>query len=481
MNVIQDNITLSAYYQLRQLIASGEATCVGAVQTCLDSAAKYANLNAFIELFTEEALLAAHESDKRFQNNTARPLEGLVLSIKDNICLKGHTLTASSNILGEFKSLITSSALQQLIDAGAIVLGRTNCDEFAMGSANEYSRYGAVRNGLDTDRVPGGSSGGAAVSVQIGACHVALGSDTGGSVRQPASFCGLFGLKPTYGRISRYGVIAYGSSFDQIGILAHSALDIAIVLEYLAGQDPKDNTSSTQPVSNYFSQSQETINPKRFAILRQTVESEGLQPEIKDIFLQKVEQLSAAGHHIEYVDFPYLDYLVPAYYVLTTAEASSNLARFDGIRYGYRSQTAKTLDELYCMSRSEGFGQEVQRRILLGTFVLSAGYYDAYYTKAQKVRRILFDYTQNLLTNFDFLISPTTPTTAFCIGEKLKDSISMYLSDIYTVQANLAGNPAISIPIGVDNRNLPIGLHLLGKQFHESELLQFAQFISKTS
>jgi aspartyl-tRNA(Asn)/glutamyl-tRNA(Gln) amidotransferase subunit A len=382
-------------------------------------------------------------------------------------------VSAGSKILEGFVSPYTATALQRLLDEGVIVIGRTNCDEFAMGSGNENSFYGPTRNAADVTRVPGGSSGGAAVSVQAGTCLIAMGSSTGGSVRQPASFCGIYGFKPTYGRISRHGVIAYGSSFDQIGYLANNADDIALALEVSAGADAYDATAPNKMVATYSKQAAET-SPQSIAYFADLMESESLAPEIRDAMKTTLEKFRAAGHRLVPVTFSFFDYVVPAYYVLTTAEASSNLSRFDGMRYGHRSSEATDLVETYTKSRTEGFGTEVQRRILLGTFVLSSGYYDAYYGKAQKVRRLIRDQLQGILDAHNFILMPVSPSLPWPIGEQTDDPVANYLADIYTVLANLAGLPAIAVPLKTEGA-LPVGYQLMADQWEDGKLLSFVK------
>jgi len=399
-----------------------------------------------------------------------------VIGIKDVLAYKGHSLQASSHILDGFKSLYTASAVERLLQEDAIIIGRQNCDEFAMGASNETSAFGNVLNADDPSRVPGGSSGGSAVAVQADLCFASIGSDTGGSVRQPASFCGVVGFKPTYSRISRYGLIAYASSFDQIGVITKSVPDAALLLEVMAGKDDMDSTASQREVPPY-SELLSSEKKYRIGYIRDCFESEGLNTEVKDAILGVKEMLRESGHQVEAVDFPYLDYIVPTYYILTTAEASSNLGRYDGVKYGFRSGNVTDLTSLYKKTRAEGFGQEVQRRIMLGTFVLSADYYDAYYTKAQKVRRLIKEKTDELLQAYDFLILPTAPTTAFKIGENTANPLAMYLADIFTVQASLAGVPAISLPVGRDANGLSIGLQLMTRSFEEPQLLAFSNQI----
>ena len=374
-----------------------------------------------------------------------------------------------------FESLYTATALQRLLDEDAIVIGRLNCDEFAMGSSNETSAFGPVKNNYNIAFVSGGSSGGSAVAVSAGLCTVALGSDTGGSVRQPASWTGTYGIKPTYGRISRYGLIAYASSFDQIGMFTNSIMDSQQLYTIMAGKDEMDATSSSQPVSKVQNAAHTTF---RIGIMTECFEHPGLDAEIKKEILDFVAKLEESGMEVVPVSFPFLDYIVPTYYVLTTAEASSNLSRFDGVHYGYRSDNANGVEETYVLSRSEGFGSEVKRRIMTGTFVLSQGYYDAYYTKAQKVRRVMKNATDTIFSKVDILLLPTTPTTAFEIGA-IKDAIQMYLQDIFTVHANITGNPALSMPFKKHSNGMPYGIQIMGDRFSEDKLFLFAKLIEE--
>ncbi|HET9056141.1 MAG TPA: Asp-tRNA(Asn)/Glu-tRNA(Gln) amidotransferase subunit GatA [Chitinophagaceae bacterium] len=451
-------------------------SCEATVNHFLHAIEQQKHLNAFIEVYKDECIIRAKELDKKLALKQPKgKLFGVVIGIKDVICYKGHTSTASSNILKNFQSIYSSTAVEKLLKEDAIIIGSLNCDEFAMGSTNENSVYGNVLNALDTTRVSGGSSGGSAVAVQAGLCMVSLGSDTGGSVRQPADFCGIVGLKPTYGRVSRYGLIAYASSFDQIGILGRNIEDVAIVLEVISGVDNFDSTVSASPVPNYLSLINHPVNNLKIAYFKEALEHPGLDPEIGNSIKQFIASLKKDGYTIDSVDFDYLDYIVPTYYVLTTAEASSNLSRYDGIKYGY-SVSAKDLDlvEFYKKNRSQGFGKEVKRRIMLGTFVLSAGYYDFYFTKAQQVRQLLIETTDKIYNNYDAIIMPTVPTTAFKIGEKINDPIAMYIADIYTVFANLVGIPGISIPLFKHSNNMPFGLQILTKRFDELSLLQLS-------
>ncbi|WP_300596278.1 Asp-tRNA(Asn)/Glu-tRNA(Gln) amidotransferase subunit GatA [Niabella sp.] len=468
---MQDFISIARYQTQLQ---NGETTCKAAVEAYLKKIEESTHLNAFIEVYAAEALQRASELD--LLPAPQGKLHGVVVAIKDVICHKGHAVTAASRILEGFTSVFSATAVERLLAEGAIIIGRVNCDEFAMGSTNENSTYGKVLNAADESRIPGGSSGGSAVAVQAGLCMVSLGSDTGGSVRQPADFCGIIGLKPTYGRVSRYGLIAYASSFDQIGVFAKTIPDTALVLEVIAGADAYDSTVSQQPVPAY-SQQLEKDRRYKIAYFPEALEHESLDPEIGNAIKDRLQQWEAEGHTVAPVHFDLLDYIVPTYYVLTTAEASSNLSRFDGVKYGYRSAAGNhvELDDFYKKNRSEGFGKEVKRRILLGNFVLSSGYYDAYFTQAQKVRRILTNNLQLIFKEFDFICLPTSPSVAFKIGEKSKDPIAMYIADIYTVMANLAGVPAISLPMFTHpTHQMPFGVQLMAAPFNELSLLSFS-------
>lgn len=458
-------------------LLAGEQSCVQAVQYYLDQINKHQDLNAFIEVFAEDALARAKTLDQVSQKNQiVGKLHGVVIGIKDVLCYKDHKVSAASHILENYTAIYSATAIEKLLAEGAIIIGRQNCDEFAMGSSNENSAYGPVKNAMNTDLVPGGSSGGSAVAVQAGLCMLSLGSDTGGSVRQPAAFCGVVGLKPSYGMISRYGLIAYASSFDQIGIFSSNIEDAALVLEVIAGADNFDSTVSDKPVPSFSKTIHSEVTPTKVAYFKETLSHPGLDPEIKQQTQAYLDELSAKGYKVEAVDFSLLPYLVPTYYVLTTAEASSNLSRFDGIRFGHR--TSKPLDdltELYKLSRTEGFGEEVQRRILLGSFVLSAGYFDAYFTKAQQVRQQLVDLTNLLFSQYDIIVSPTVPSTAFELGRHQHSATEMFLADIYTVYANLVGIPAISIPLFKHSNGMPFGLQVMSQSFNETALLQFSK------
>lgn len=468
----------SSLSDIQAELHAGQTTLPQVVQYYLERIEQHKHLNAFLEVYADEALHRAALVQDKINQGTAGKLAGLVVGNKDVINHKGHFTTSASKILGGYTSIYNATAIQRLLDEDAIIIGRCNCDEFAMGSSNENSAYGICKNGLDESKVPGGSSGGSAVAVQMDMCTVALGTDTGGSIRQPASLCGVFGIKPTYGRVSRYGLIAYASSFDQIGVFSHHIADAAKVMEVISGKDLMDATSSSHPVEAY-SQSLSLTRKLKLASFPEAIHHEKLDTEISQGMQSLLEKLSGEGHHTDMVSFAELDYLVPTYYLLTTAEASSNLARFDGIRFGYRSQNATDLDSTYRKNRSEGFGTEVKRRIMLGTFVLSAGYYDAYYAKAQKMRRLIRDKTLEILKTHDFIILPTTPSTAFGIGEKTKDPVEMYLADIYTVQANITGLPAVSVPLGKHSNGMPYGIQIIGNKFSEAELMAFAEYLMK--
>ena len=465
--------------QFHQEIETGLITCTQVVEHYLARIKEKKQLNAFIDVYSEEALQRASELDARHQNGSPKgKLFGVVIGIKDVICYKDHKLSAASRILEGFTSLFSATAVERLLAEDAIIIGSLNCDEFAMGSSNEHSAYGKVLNALDEERVPGGSSGGSAVAVQADLCMVSLGSDTGGSVRQPADFCGIVGLKPTYGRISRHGLIAYASSFDQIGVFSHNVEDAALLLEIMAGEDEYDSTVSSEPVDAY-SKALDQTAPLRFTYFSESLEHPSLDPEIKAATYALIEQLKAEGHTVEASGFEYLDYIVPTYYVLTTAEASSNLSRYDGVKYGPRT-TDKTLDlgGFYEANRSASFGKEVKRRIMLGNFVLSSGYYDAYFTQAQKVRRLIVQKTDDVFKHYDILLMPTVPSPAFRFGEKSNNPIEMFLGDLYTVYANLAGIPAISIPLAKHSNGMPFGVQLMADRFKEAKLLNASQLLS---
>ena len=473
----------SSIEQYHAQLKKGNISCTQAVEYFLQKIDASKHLNAFIEIYADESLQKASALDKkRMAGEPMGSLHGVVIGLKDIIAYKNHHLTGASKILKDFTSIYSATATERLLQEEAIIIGDCNCDEFAMGSTNENSAYGKVLNGLDETRVPGGSSGGSAVAVQEGLCMISLGSDTGGSVRQPADFCGIIGLKPTYGRISRYGLIAYASSFDQIGIFGNNIPDVAKVLEIISGTDEYDSTVSQEKVDNYGSYLSKDQDKKyRFAYFTEALDHSSLDKEMANSMKKTIEELRENGHGVEPVQFDYLEYIVPAYYVLTTAEASSNLSRFDGMRYGYRTREAVSdLTEFYKLTRSEGFGREVKRRIMLGTFVLSTGYYDAYFTKAQQVRQLLVKKTNEIFSDYDFILMPTSPTPAFRIGEKMDDPITMYLADIFTVMANLVGCPAISLPLYKHSIGMPYGLQIMAKHFNELSLLQVSHQLMKT-
>lgn len=477
---------MKAFSSLREIknqISAGQTSCRDLVIYYLQNIESNRHLGAFLEVYAQEALQRAEQIDQKIQAGSAGRLAGAIIGIKDVFCYADHPLQCASQILDGFRSQFTATAIQRLLEEDAIIIGRQNCDEFAMGSSCENSSFGPVRNALNPELVPGGSSGGSAVAVQADMCLISIGSDTGGSVRQPAAFCGISGLKPSYSRISRYGLAAYASSFDCVGILAKNIEDIALCLEIMAGADEYDSTVSSTEVPRY-SQMLDFDRKSKIVYIEETVNSDKLQPEVKELFFEQLDWLRTQGHEIKSIHIPLLNYILPVYYILTTAEASSNLARYDGVRYGFRAKqntrankSVNQLIEMYKKSRSEGFGAEVKRRILLGTFVLSADYYDAYYTKAQKIRRLLKDETDKILNDNDFIVMPTTPTTAFKIGAHAQDPVQMYLEDLYTVQANVVGIPAISVPIGKDKTGMPIGFQIMTGIFKEAELLAFSNYL----
>lgn len=468
---------LLPFTQLQASLQQGAPACRDVVAQCINNIAEGAHLNAFLRVYAEEAEQRAAAIDQKCPIAPMPQLAGMVVGLKDLLCYQDHPVQAASKILEGFVSQFSATAVQRLVDKEAIIIGHQNCDQFGMGSSSEHSFFGPVCNALDKTRVAGGSSGGSAVAVQAHMCHASLGTDTGGSVRQPAAFCGLVGLKPTYGRVSRHGLIAYASSFDTIGILADNVHDCARVLEVIAGEDAFDGTVSPRPVPAYTKHLQ-FDGKARVAYFPEALAHPGLQPAIQKKTQATLDALRQAGHRVEGVDFPLLAYVLPTYYILVNAEASSNLARFDGVRYGYRSAEHTTIAEMYRQTRTQGFGQEAQRRILTGTFVLSADYYDAWYVKAQQARRLIREKLEEILTTYDFIVLPTTPTTAFKIGECIQDPLTMYLADLYTVIASIAGIPAISIPNGADESGLPIGLQIMAPAFEEAKLLAFANYLT---
>jgi aspartyl-tRNA(Asn)/glutamyl-tRNA(Gln) amidotransferase subunit A len=459
-------------------IGESPNSAVASTQECLRAIeTQNPTINAFLSVDKQGALAQAKRIDEAAAAGSARgALAGVPIGIKDVLTVEGMPATAGSKILEGYRPPYTATAVRKLIDAGAVILGKINCDEFAMGSSNENSAYGPVRNPHDTNRVPGGSSGGSAAAVAAGMAVATLGTDTGGSIRQPASFCGVVGVLPTYGRVSRYGLIAFASSLDRVGPFAVSVRDAALVLGTIAGYDPLDATSSQRPVPDYTEEIDKGVAGMRLGVPSEYF-GEGLDPEVRSAVESTIERLRTAGAEIVPISLPHTRYAVPTYYVIATAEASSNLARFDGVRYGYRAPEAKTLAEMYRLSREGGFGAEVKRRILLGTYVLSAGYYDAYYKKAQQVRRLLTEDFLAAFKNVDAILTPTAPTPAFKIGEKADDPMAMYLADIYTVTASLAGICGISVPCGNSREGLPIGLQILGNHFAESTVFRVAQAV----
>lgn len=470
---LQNNNQYRTHREIKNHLNSG-GKLIDVVNHYISQIKKKQDLNAVLELYEAEILQKTEEIQTKIDNNTAGKLAGMVIGLKDNICYENHKSSASSKILDGFISPYNATVVQRLLDEDALIIARLNCDEFAMGASNENSAYGPVKNALDPSKVPGGSSGGSAVAVQANMCTLALGSDTGGSIRQPASFTGTFGIKPTYGSVSRWGLIAYASSFDQIGPIANSVEDLELVYNIISGKDNKDATCILDSDNHLINESSNNI-----AVLKDCLNDTGLDPEIRTALETTIAHLKKEGYKINYVDFPYLNHMVPSYYVLTTAEASSNLARFSGLLFGKRSQDANDLESTFIKSRTEGFGTEVKRRIMSGTFVLSSDYFDSYYTKAQKIRRIIQDKTNEILQKNDFILLPTTPTTAFNLGDKTLDPIAMYLADIYTVQAPLAGLPAVSLPLNVHSNGMPFGTQIIGQKFGEKQLFQFSEKLSQ--
>ncbi|MBI3578122.1 MAG: Asp-tRNA(Asn)/Glu-tRNA(Gln) amidotransferase subunit GatA [Ignavibacteriales bacterium] len=465
---------------IRAEIDSGKSSCEKITQDYLSAIERGKRINAFLTVFTERSLEQARTIDKKLSAGTAGALAGMVVAIKDVLCMKDERLTCGSKMLENFISLYDATVVSRLKQADTIIIGKTNMDEFAMGSSTENSAFGRVKLPQDESRVPGGSSGGSSVAVQAGMSTTALGTDTGGSIRQPASFTGVVGVKPTYGRVSRYGLVAFASSFDSIGPFALSTKDAARVLGVIAGYDAHDSTSADMPVPNYLAALTKDVKGLRVGVPKEYFGS-GLEVEVRNKVEQKIDILRKHGAIIQEVSLPHSEYTIATYYILATAEASSNLARYDGARYGYRATGAKDLMEMYVKSRSQGFGAEVKRRIMLGTYVLSAGYYDAYYRKGQKVRRLIQDDFINAFKNVDCLITPTSPSTSFKAGDKVDDPLQMYLSDIFTTSANLAGIPGISIPCGNDHQGLPVGLQILAKHFDEATMFRVADFLETSS
>ncbi len=466
----------ASYSELRKSLESGNTSVKAVVQSYLTRIKNHQSINAFIEVFEESALKQAERLDQKLaEGKPLGKLFGMPMAIKDNIAIKNKKLTCASKILSEFNSIYDATVIERIEAEDVVILGKLNMDEFAMGSSTENSFFGPTKNPVDQTKVPGGSSGGSAAAVSADCAMVALGSDTGGSVRQPASFCNVVGLKPTYGRVSRYGLVAFASSFDQIGVLAKNSEDAARVLEVIAGEDPKDSTSGDADVQNYANAISEfMMNGLKIGVPKEFF-TDALDEGIKSIINEKLEALKTQGAELVEISLPYSKYALATYYILANAEASSNLSRYDGARYGYRSQAHPDLEEMYVNSRSEGFGDEVKRRIMLGTYVLSAGYYDAYYKKAQQVRRLIRDDYLSAFESIDVIAGPTSPIPPFTLGEKLDDPLAMYLADIYTVTANLSGVPAISVPAGFTPQNMPVGMQIIGRPYDEATILGVSQ------
>ncbi len=467
---------LSSYEDLRSRLLSKKITCEEVVRFYLERIDRYQDDNIYITVFHDQALERARSLDRKLSaGESVGRLFGMPMAIKDNIAMKGGRLTCASKILGNYESVYDATAVIRLEEENAIFLGKTNMDEFAMGSSNENSAFGNVPNPFDKNRVPGGSSGGSAAAVANGLAMVALGSDTGGSVRQPAGFCDIVGLKPTYGRISRFGLVAFASSFDQIGVLARNCDDAALVLEVMAGKDGHDATSSYHAVADYSSEmASVSVEGLKIGVPKEYF-PDSLNPDVARMVKGKLHELRDQGAELVDIHLPNSEYAIAAYYILVTAEASSNLARFDGARYGFRSEHSEDLSSMYVNSRSEGFGKEVKRRIMLGTYVLSAGYYDTYYKKAQQVRRVFQDRYREALEKVDVIAGPTSPFPPFGIGDKTENPLEMYLADVFTVPASIVGMPAVSVPLGFDSLNLPVGMHLICNFFEEGKLLGIAK------
>ena len=461
--------------ELAAKIKAGEVTAVEAMQAVVAQIEKSEDkLNCYVTFDKEKALQAAAKADDDIKaGKLTGPLAGVPFAIKDNMCTEGMLTTCSSKILGNFVPTFSSEAVIRLQEAGAVIIGKTNMDEFAMGSTTETSAFGATKNPRNTEHVPGGSSGGSAAAVAANECFAALGSDTGGSIRQPASYCGVVGMKPTYGTVSRYGLIAYGSSLDQIGPVAKDVTDCATILETIASYDSKDSTSVKRDDYNFTEALVEDVKGLKIGIPKDYF-GEGLEPEVKKAILKAVDVLKDKGAIVEEFDLSLVEYAIPAYYVIASAEASSNLSRFDGVKYGYRTEEYNGLHNMYKKTRSEGFGEEVKRRIMLGSFVLSSGYYDAYYLKALRTKALIKKAFDEAFAKYDVIIGPAAPTTAPKLGDSLSDPIKMYLGDIYTISVNLAGLPGISVPCGQDSNGLPIGMQIIGDCFKEKNIIRAA-------
>lgn len=467
--------------ELGKKIRAGEVTVREATEAALAQIDRVeSQVHSYVTIDREGALKRADEVQKLIDEGTlAGPLAGVPVAIKDNMCTEGMLTTCSSKILGNFRPTYTAEAVKRLEETGAVILGKTNMDEFAMGSTTETSYYGETKNPWNPEHVPGGSSGGSCAAVAAEECFYALGSDTGGSIRQPSAFCGVVGLKPTYGTVSRYGLIAYGSSLDQIGPIAKDVTDCAAILEVIAGHDEKDSTSIGRKFYDFTSALVDDVRGMKIGIPKDYF-GEGLDKEVKDAILKAVKTLEEKGAIVEEFDLSLVEYAIPAYYVIASAEASSNLSRFDGVKYGYRTDEYEGLHNMYKKSRSEGFGAEVKRRIMLGSFVLSSGYYDAYYLKALRTKALIKQAFDHAFAKYDVIIAPAAPTTAPELGKSLSDPLKMYLSDIYTVSVNLAGLPGISIPVGIDSKGLPIGMQLIGDCYQEHKIIRAAYSFEQT-
>lgn len=468
--------------ELGSRIKSGEVSAVDAARDALAQIAKVEeDINSYVTVIPEDEIMKkASEVQKGIEDGKyTGPLAGVPVAIKDNMCTEGILTTCSSKILNNFKPVYTAEAVLNLEKAGAVIIGKTNMDEFAMGSTTETSYYGPTRNPWNTGHVPGGSSGGSCAAVAADECSYALGSDTGGSIRQPSSFCGVTGIKPTYGTVSRYGLIAYGSSLDQIGPVAKNVSDCAAILEAIASYDPKDSTSVKRDSYNFTDALKDDVKGMRIGIPRDYF-GEGLDNEVREAVLAAVDVLRDKGAVVEEFDLSLVEYAIPAYYVIASAEASSNLARFEGVKYGYRAEEYEGLHNMFKKTRSEGFGAEVKRRIMLGSFVLSSGYYDAYYLKALRTKALIKQAFDKAFASYDIIIAPAAPTTAPALGESLSDPIKMYLGDIYTISVNLAGLPGISVPCGLDSSGLPIGIQMIGDCFNENKIIQAAYAYEQT-
>lgn len=466
------------YSEKRRLLASGELSLVENVEAFLARIEERRSLNAFTSVFADEAIEEAKRVEKKIADGSAGKLAGMVVAVKDVLAERSRPNTCCSKTLEDFVAVYDATPVKRLREEDAILIGRTNCDEFSMGGSNENSAFGPARNPIDETRVPGGSSGGSAVAVAANLCDVALGADTGGSIRQPAAYCGVYGLKPTYSRVSRYGLVAFASSFDSVGPMARNVEDVALALGVIAGYDENDATSADVPVPDYVEAISQDAKGLKIGLPKEYF-AEGLNAEVRAAIEGAAKALEELGVEIVEVSAPHTDYAIATYYLLTTAEASSNLARYDGMRYGRRAKGERNLAETYRASRTEGFGEEVKRRIMLGTFALSAGYYDAYYGKAQKARRLVREDFKRAFEKVDLLVAPSAPTTAFPLGEKIDDPLEMYLQDVYTTPASLAGCPGVNVPVGTDAAGLPIGLQVIGDHFDEAGVLRLAKLIGE--